>query len=89
MNDDNFSLPQPAAPVLPQAPAAPPMFGSQTQGQKPQAKSSQPTFLGAQLTANPSNTGQKTLLGEGSSPSPKVSKPLQAHQRKGCHRRPI
>ena len=65
MNDDNFSLPQPAAPVLPQSPAPPPMFGSQFgPGQKPQAKASQPTFLGAQLTANPSNTGQKTLLGE-------------------------
>lgn len=65
MTDDNFNLPQAPAPVLPNAPATPPMFGAQTSpGQKPQAKSSQPTFLGAQLTANPSDTGQKTLLGQ-------------------------
>ena len=59
------STPQPAAPVLPSAtPAPPPAFGQMSQpGQKPQAKASQPTFLGAGLTANPSNTGQKTLLG--------------------------
>jgi hypothetical protein len=55
----------PPAPVLPQTtPAPPPAFGLAPQGQKPQAKSSQPTFLGAQLAANPSNTGQKTLLGQ-------------------------
>ena len=58
------SPPTPPAPVLPQAPAAPPMFGeTQPQGQKPTAKASQPTFLGAGLTPNPANTGQKTLLG--------------------------
>ena len=60
----SFSVPTPPAPVLPQAPQAPPMFGAQTQGQKPQAKASQPTFLGAQLSANPSDSGQKTLLGQ-------------------------
>ena len=60
----SFSVPTPPAPVLPQAPAAPPQFGTQTQGQKPQAKASQPTFLGAELTANPTNTGNKTLLGQ-------------------------
>jgi hypothetical protein len=54
----------PAAPVLPANPAAPPAFGSATQGQKPQAKSSQPTFLGAQLDAQAANTGNKTLLGQ-------------------------
>jgi hypothetical protein len=58
--------PTPPAPVLPQTtPAAPPAFGAQTApGQKPKAKASQPTFLGAQLSSNPSNTGQKTLLGQ-------------------------
>ncbi len=62
----SFSLPsaQPAAPVLPQAtPQAPPAFGLAPQGQKPQAKASQPTFLGAGLTAGAGQTGGKTLLG--------------------------
>ena len=60
-----FSLPQPAAPAIPAAPAAPPMFGSQSiPGQKPTAKASQPTFLGSAMMANPTNTGQKTLLGQ-------------------------
>ncbi len=60
----SFSPPTPAAPVLPAAPAPPPMFGSPTQGQKPQRKAMQPTFLGAQDTASPSQAGQKTLLGQ-------------------------
>lgn len=56
--------PQHAAPVLPSAtPSPPPAFGSAPQGAKPSAKSSSPTFLGAGLTANPANTGTKTLLG--------------------------
>lgn len=61
----SFSAPQAPSPViLPSAPAAPPVFGqSATPGQKPQPKSSQSTFLGSGLFANPSNTGQKTLLG--------------------------
>ena len=60
----SFSAPTPAAPVLPQAPAAPPMFAPQLQpGQKPQAKSSQPTFLGGQLTAQPQQMGGRTLIG--------------------------
>lgn len=58
-----LSSPTPPAPVLPAAPVQPPMFGTSGPGQKPQAKSSQPTFLGA-ITANPTNTGQKTLLGQ-------------------------
>lgn len=63
-----FSAPStpaaPALPAIPQAPSPPPMFGQQSQpsGSKPQPKG-QPTFLGAGLQANPSNTGQKTLLG--------------------------
>jgi hypothetical protein len=60
----SFNVP---SPVLPSAPAPPPAFGSPTQGQKPQTKPSagtgQPTYLGAQLFANPSNTGQKSLIG--------------------------
>jgi len=62
----SFSLPGssgPAPPAIGPAPAAPPAFGSAPQGQKPQAKASQPTFLGAQLQSSPSNTGGKTLLG--------------------------
>lgn len=60
----SFNLPSPALPAVPAAPAPPPMFGAQQQaGQKPQAKASQPTFLGA-IGANPANTGQKTLLGQ-------------------------
>ena len=58
----SFSAPSPPQPVLPQTPLAPPQFGANTQGKKPQAKASQPTFLGS-IGANPSNTGQKTLLG--------------------------
>jgi hypothetical protein len=53
----------PTPPAIPAQPTPPPAFGSAPQGQKPQAKASQPTFLGAQLTANPANTGQKSLLG--------------------------
>lgn len=60
----SFSPPTPAAPVLPTAPASPPAFGSaQGPGQKPQAKSSQPTFLGSQLLAGANQLGNKTLLG--------------------------
>lgn len=55
----------PAAPALPATtPSPPPAFGNAPQGSKPKAKASQPTFLGAELTANPANTGQKTLLGQ-------------------------
>ncbi len=60
----SFSPPSPSPVVLPQAPAAPPQFGAPTQGKKPQRKDMQPTYLGAQVAANPSNTGQKTLLGQ-------------------------
>jgi hypothetical protein len=59
----SFSTPTPAAPVLPQAPAAPPMFGQNAPGQKPQAKPSQPTALGGQLTATASQASPKTLIG--------------------------
>ena len=58
------SPPTPASPALPAAPAAPPMFGAQqSPGQKPGAKSSQPTFLGGALTAQPQQMGGKTLIG--------------------------
>lgn len=58
----SLSTPTPAAPVLPQAPSPPPMFGQQgTPGQKPQGKSSQPTTLGAGLTSSQKGA---TLLGE-------------------------
>ncbi len=59
----SFSPPSPSPVVLPQAPATPPQFGAPTQGSKPQRKPMQPSFIGAAATANPSNTGQKTLLG--------------------------
>lgn len=60
-----FSPPSPAPlPAIPSTPSPAPMFGAQiAPGQKPGAKSSQPTFLGGGLFANPANTGQKTLLG--------------------------
>lgn len=65
-----FSAPSsPTAPALPaivNQPAPPPMFMAQQsapQGSKPKP-TGQPTFLGAGLSANPSNTGQKTLLGQ-------------------------
>jgi hypothetical protein len=59
-----------APPPLPQTPAAPPpppMFSANAPRQKPRPKSMQTTFLGAEAGApagaNPTNTGQKTLLG--------------------------
>ncbi len=58
-----MSAPTPPPIVMPQSPAMPPQLGSATQGQKPQRKAQQPTYIGAQMSANPSNTGQKTLLG--------------------------
>ena len=64
----------PQQPTVPTPTAPPPLFNAPTQpGQKPQAKPSQPTFLGKGLTANrpmgdfganPTNTGTKTLLGQ-------------------------
>ena len=60
-----FNTPSPPPPVLPQAPAAPPVFGAQGTGpgQKPKAKSSQPTFLGSGLVADSQNQGNKSLIG--------------------------
>lgn len=62
----SFSAPPaPALPTLPAAPAAPVgLTQNSPQGQKPTAKPSQPTFLGAGLFANQSNTGQKSLIGQ-------------------------
>lgn len=59
-----MSFSTPTAPVLPASPAAPPTLTPNTpQGTKPQAKPSQPTFLGADLVANSSQAQTKTLLG--------------------------
>ncbi len=59
------SINMPPMPAIPSMPAPPPAFGTPaTPGTKPGQKMSQPTFLGAGLFANPSNTGQKTLLGQ-------------------------
>lgn len=56
--------PTPQAVALPQQPAIPPLFGQAAQpGSKPKPKPSQPTFLGAGLTAGPQNRSFKTLLG--------------------------
>lgn len=58
--------PAPAAPQLSVPPSMainPPMFGMQQGQKKPKAKSQTPTFLGSEMAANPTNTGQKTLLG--------------------------
>lgn len=55
-------LKAPDLPQIPTAPAPPPMFGQQPGQKKPQAKSMQPTFLGAEQQA-PANGG-KTLLGQ-------------------------
>jgi len=60
----SFSTPTPAAPVVSPAPMLPPSFGNPTQGQKPQRKASQPTFLGADANASPSQASPKTLLGQ-------------------------
>lgn len=59
--------PDPKLPALPQAPSAPPMFGQQQAGQKkkPKKQNMPPSFLGSEgMEANPTNTGQKTLLGQ-------------------------
>lgn len=57
------AIPQIAPPANPTPPAPPPVFGTLSPGQKPGAKASQATFLGSGLAANPTDTGQKTLLG--------------------------
>lgn len=59
--------PSAATPQLPQPPAAPPpppLFGMGQGQKKPKAQSQQTTFLGTQAMANPTNTGQKTLIGQ-------------------------
>lgn len=59
------SVNMPPLPALPAAPAPPPAFGTPaTAGTKPGQKRTESTFLGQGLFANPSNTGQKTLLGQ-------------------------
>jgi hypothetical protein len=60
-----MSPPSIPAPVLPQAPAPPPMFGSPTTpGSKPGRKPMQPTALSSMMfPTNPANTGQKSVLG--------------------------
>lgn len=64
----SFATPKiqmPAMPQMPSMPAPPPTFGTPaTPGTKPGQKRTEPTFLGGGLFANPSNTGQKTLLGQ-------------------------
>ena len=62
MNLKPQTPPTPGMPAI--QPAAPPTLGATPQGQKPTQKSTQPTFLGGGLFSNPSNTGQKTLLGQ-------------------------
>ena len=65
---DGDSAPTPALPTLPTAPAPPTMFGEMRPGQKkkpkPKGTGSQPSFLGSEAMANPSNTGQKQLIGQ-------------------------
>ncbi len=51
-------------PKTPNAPALPPLFGMMPGKKKPKAQSMQQTFLGSEAQANPTNTGQKTLLGQ-------------------------
>lgn len=62
----NSPAPTIPAPVLPQAPAAPPMFGQQTTpGSKPGKKPSQPTsILSSMMAPGFGSGGQKTLLGQ-------------------------
>lgn len=49
--------------AAPQAPAPLPPVQQPT-GTKPKVKSMQPTFLGAGMTAQPGQTGEKTLIGQ-------------------------
>lgn len=62
----SFSIPSPQLPAVPQAPGAPPMFGTPQAGpgQKPQPMSSQPTYIGSQLTPQAGQATGKTLLGQ-------------------------
>ena len=52
----------PAAPAAPAATLAQPV--NQPTGQKPTPKSQAPSFLGAAATPQPTQSGQKTLLGQ-------------------------
>lgn len=55
-------VPAIAQPVVPTAPTPPPTFGSSPIGLKPQAKNSQPTFLGG-MAAQGSQLGSPSLIG--------------------------
>jgi hypothetical protein len=54
----------PPTPTAPPPPPNPPVFGQDKMKSKPQTKSMQPTFLGAQDQPTRSNLGMKTLLGQ-------------------------
>lgn len=59
-----MSFDKPADPVVPNAPAPPPMY-AQDKGQKKQKqKSQQPTVLGAGSVPDVTALGNKTLLGQ-------------------------
>ena len=63
----NFGSPsQVAPPALPPAPPPAPVFGNSPVGSKPQARSTQTTFIGSAALPPPSqsNAGFKTLLGQ-------------------------
>ena len=61
----SLSTPSPSPVLLPQAPAAPPMFGAQPgPGQKPAAKASQPTFIGSAIFPGTNSGSPKTLIGQ-------------------------
>lgn len=60
----NSLSPSPSLPMIPNAPAPPPMFGAETTpGQKPKRASFFPTFLGTGDTPQAGQLGQKTLIG--------------------------
>jgi hypothetical protein len=63
-----ISMPSPPPPQMPPPPPNPPMFGSQMNaaGRNQGAQVNPNAGFGATIlgTGNPSNTGQKTLLGQ-------------------------
>lgn len=64
MNDapPNVSSSTPLVP--PQMLLQPPVFGLQPAQKKPKAKSTTPSALSPEMAANPTNTGQKQLVGQ-------------------------
>lgn len=58
------SVNQIPVPTLPQAPAPPPVFGSDPTTQKPSRKTPTASYLNSSALPSPSQVGQKKLVGQ-------------------------